>query len=79
MWKAAPSDWEERKLWDDYVAAYEDLLTKCSTKWAPWYIIPSDKKWFRDLAVSRIIVDTLEEMDLKLPPPHEGISKVAPE
>ncbi|MHB8647262.1 MAG: PPK2 family polyphosphate kinase, partial [Thermomicrobiales bacterium] len=58
-WKLAPGDWIEREKWDDYQAAYEDALSKCSTKDAPWYIIPADKKWFRDLAITETILDTL--------------------
>ena len=55
------------KAWDDYVAAYEDVLSRCSTEYAPWFIIPSDHKWFRNLAISRIIVETLEEFDMHFP------------
>ena len=69
MWKASPADFEERELWDCYVRAYEDVLSRCSTREAPWFIIPADKKWFRNLAVSEIIVDALEEMDMKFPEP----------
>jgi PPK2 family polyphosphate:nucleotide phosphotransferase len=68
-WKISQSDFDERKFWDEYTQAYEDALTRCSTKRAPWFVIPGDKKWFRDLAVSHIIVETLEEMRLKFPPP----------
>jgi PPK2 family polyphosphate:nucleotide phosphotransferase len=58
-WKLSAGDWQERKLWDEYQAAYEDALAKCSTEAAPWYIVPANKKWFRDLAVSEVLVDTL--------------------
>jgi len=68
-WKFNPADIEERKKWDDYSKAYEAALTKCSTPWAPWYVIPSDRKWYRNLAVSEIIADELESMDLKIPQP----------
>ena len=67
MWKANPGDFEERKLWDRYIEAFEDALSKCSTEAAPWHVIPADRKWFRNLAVSEIIVQALEEMDLKYP------------
>jgi PPK2 family polyphosphate:nucleotide phosphotransferase len=67
-WKLSLPDFEERKRWDDYQAAYEDALQKCSTEHAPWYIIPANKKWFRNYALSEIIVRTLEAMDLKYPP-----------
>jgi PPK2 family polyphosphate:nucleotide phosphotransferase len=66
-WKINPADFEERKHWKDYRAAYEDALSKCSTPWAPWYVIPADHKWYRNLAVSRILVGTLEAMDPKFP------------
>jgi polyphosphate kinase 2 (PPK2 family) len=66
-WKATPADFEERKLWDDYTAAFEDALSKCSSRSAPWYVIPANKKWFRNLAVSQIIVEALQSLDMKFP------------
>ena len=69
QWKLALSDLEERKFWDDYVAAYEEALTRCSTASAPWFIIPANKKWFRNLAVSRVLVETLEALDMTFPKP----------
>lgn len=66
-WKISPADAKERKFWDEYQAAYQDALEKCSTRYAPWYVIPANKKWFRDLAVSQIIVDALEELNMKYP------------
>lgn len=68
-WKFTPSDLAERKLWSDYMEAFEDALTKCSTPWAPWHVIPANKKWFRNLAVSQILVETLERMDPRFPKP----------
>lgn len=59
-WKLSVGDWKERELWDDYTRAYEDALEKCSTPAAPWYLIPADHKWFRDLAVVQAIVNALE-------------------
>src|SRR5262249_54545221 len=67
MWKATPGDFEERKYWDDYIDAFEDALSKCSTEVAPWHIIPADRKWFRNLAVSQIIVESLKGLNLKYP------------
>ena len=67
-WKFALGDLEERKHWDDYIAAYEDALSKTSTKAAPWYVIPANHKWFRDLAVASILEETLEELDPQYPP-----------
>ena len=66
-WKFNPGDLEERKLWDDYIEAYEETLTRCSKPSAPWFVIPANRKWYRDLVVSGIIVETLEKMKLKMP------------
>jgi PPK2 family polyphosphate:nucleotide phosphotransferase len=59
-WKLSVQDWKERELWDDYTKAYEDALAKCSTKEAPWRIVPANRKWFRDLAVAEAIRDALK-------------------
>src|SRR6185437_640068 len=75
-WKISESDFAERKYWDDYTKAYEDVLTRCSTSAAPWYVIPSNKKWFRNLAVSHIIVEALEDMKMKFPPATIDVSKI---
>ena len=75
-WKLAPSDFEERKFWNDYQRAYEDALIRCSTKSAPWFIIPADKKWYRNLAVSKIMVEALESMKMKFPKPTFDPSKL---
>lgn len=74
QWKLSPADFAERKFWDDYVEAYEEALTKCSTQDAPWYVIPANHKWFRNLAVSRIIVRTLEGFKMKYPKPSFDFS-----
>ena len=74
-WKFNPGDLEERGRWDDYMEAFQDLMEKCSTEHAPWYVIPSNKKWFRNWAISDIIVRTLKELPLKFPDPIEGIEK----
>lgn len=60
-WKLSVQDWLDRELWSEYVDAYEDAIGKCSTSAAPWYIVPADKKWYRDLAVVEAVVDTLKE------------------
>ncbi|MGB8631219.1 MAG: hypothetical protein WCD69_17850, partial [Xanthobacteraceae bacterium] len=70
------SDYTERELWPKYMEAYEDAIARTSTKRAPWYIIPSDHKWFRSLAVSQIIADTMDDMGLKLPPTHVDIAAI---
>jgi PPK2 family polyphosphate:nucleotide phosphotransferase len=75
-WKISAADFAERKYWDDYVSAYEDALSRCSTDCAPWFIIPANHKWFRNFAVSKILVETLESFDMQLPRPSLDLSKV---
>ena len=75
-WKIGPEDLKERERWGDYVKAYEAALNRCSTSTAPWFVIPSNKKWFRNLAVSQIIVETLERMNPKFPKAAFDISKL---
>lgn len=58
-WKLDPDDWRERRRWSDYMKAYEEAFARCSTEWAPWHIVPSDRKWYRDLVVAETIVGTL--------------------
>lgn len=79
LWKFNRGDLEERKLWDDYQRAYEDALTKCNTSYAPWHIIPSDRKWYRNLVVSQILRDTLEKLDPQFPPPEPGLEGIVVE
>ncbi len=78
-WKMNPEDLKERELWDDYQKAYEVAIEKCSTKYAPWYIIPANKKWFRNIAVSEIIIETLENLKMKFPKPDFDPSTVVVE
>lgn len=68
QWKISNSDYTEREFWPEYLAAYEDVLERTSTKHAPWFVIPSNKKWYRDLAISQIVVDELADMGLEIPP-----------
>ncbi len=75
-WKITPADVGERKYWGDYMQAYEDAIRKCGTEWAPWFVIPADKKWFRNLAVSEIIAEALEQMNPKTPKPAMDLSRV---
>jgi PPK2 family polyphosphate:nucleotide phosphotransferase len=75
-WKISPADFEERKRWDDYVAAYEDVLDRCSTPTAPWFVIPADKKWVRNYAVSEIIVQTLRGLKMQFPAPAVDVSSI---
>ena len=75
-WKISERDYSERELWGKYKDAYEDALAATSTDHAPWFIIPSDHKWFRNLAISEIVADTMEAMKLKLPPPRVDIDEI---
>ena len=68
-WKFSESDLAERKYWDDYQAAYEEAIGRCSTPEAPWYIIPSDHKWYRNWAVAHILLRTMRDMKLEFPEP----------
>ncbi len=71
-WKFDPVDWQDRKKWDDYMEAYEDVINRCGTPWAPWHIVPANRKWYRNLIVSDRIVDALEGMRLRFPSPRAG-------
>jgi len=75
-WKFSMADVQERQYWDNYMKAYEDALEKCSTDRAPWYVIPSNDKEFRNYVVAELIVQALEGMELKYPRPAVDISKV---
>ena len=74
-WKISESDYSEREYWDDYQTAYEQAINRCSTEEAPWFVIPADHKWFRNLAISEIVVQTLERLDLKFPEPTVDIAE----
>ena len=75
-WKFSKGDLAERKHWEDYQEAYEAALTRCNTEEAPWHIIPSDRKWNRNLTVSELVRSTLEEMAPQFPPAEEGLEGV---
>jgi PPK2 family polyphosphate:nucleotide phosphotransferase len=66
-WKFNPDDLADRARWDDFMAAYEDVMAKTSTSFAPWFIVPADRKWYRNLCVARIMLDTMKKLDMKLP------------
>ncbi len=68
-WKFAPADLKERARWDDYTGAFEEALTRCSTEYAPWHIIPANRKWFRNMIVAELVAGTLREMDPQFPEP----------
>jgi PPK2 family polyphosphate:nucleotide phosphotransferase len=76
-WKFSSNDLKERVLWDDYQVAFEDAINACSTPYAPWYVIPANKKWYRNLVVARTIADTLEAMDPRYPAAEPGLEQVA--
>jgi PPK2 family polyphosphate:nucleotide phosphotransferase len=77
-WKVNPADFDDRGRWDEYVRAYEDVLSRCSTPHAPWFVIPADRKWFRNLAVSQIVVEAMAAMAPQFPPPAFDLSKIEP-
>jgi PPK2 family polyphosphate:nucleotide phosphotransferase len=72
-WKFRESDVRERLLWSEYTRAYEEALSKTSTTWAPWYVVPSDRKWFRDLLISSEIVRALDRLRMRYPPLPDGL------
>ena len=75
-WKISESDYSERALWNDYVAAFEDAMAATSTKHAPWYVIPANHKWFRNLAVSQIVADTMHDLGLSYPKPTVDLAEI---
>ena len=76
LWKFSLGDLAEREHWESYMEAYEEAIEQTSSEDAPWYVIPADKKWYRDLAISQIIVDTLRRLDMKYPKPASGLDSV---
>lgn len=76
QWKISESDYTEREYWDAYQAAYVDALSKCSFNYAPWYVIPANHKWFRNLAVSQILVETLEGLKMNYPEPSVDLTEI---
>jgi polyphosphate kinase 2 (PPK2 family) len=75
-WKFNPGDLKERALWDDYASAYQDAINETSTEWAPWYVIPANHNWYRNLAVASVIVQALEDLNLRYPEPAEALDKI---
>jgi PPK2 family polyphosphate:nucleotide phosphotransferase len=72
-WKLSDSDFEDRKLWYPFQEAYQDAITECHTAHAPWHVVPADHKWFRNLAISRLLVQTMKGLGLEYPEPISGI------
>jgi PPK2 family polyphosphate:nucleotide phosphotransferase len=75
-WKFRKGDLDDRKLWDRYLEAYEEALSRTSTAEAPWYVVPSDKKWYRNLVVATVLVETLEGLGMEYPEPEEDLDGV---
>lgn len=76
QWKISEADYKERGFWDDYIEAYEAALAKCTSEDAPWYVIPANHKWFRNLAVSQILAETMEDLHLQLPEPRVDLAEI---
>ncbi len=74
-WKISANDYPERQYWDDYIQAFEAALSKCSTATAPWFVVPANCKWYRNVVVSQIILQTLEDMKIKLPSPSVDLQE----
>ena len=70
IWKFDPGDLKERKLWPEYMKAFEDAISKTSTDWAPWYVVPANRKWYRNLVVGTVIIETLEALNMRYPEPE---------
>lgn len=75
-WKFERGDLEMRKKWDAFQQAYEEAINQCSTRHAPWHIIPANRKWYRDYVIARLVVEALEKLNLKWPKPKEDLSKI---
>lgn len=75
-WKFESADLEMRKRWPQFMRAYEDTLNCCSTTWAPWHIVPADRKWYRDYVIARVVVGAMEKLKLKWPKPKVDLSKI---
>jgi PPK2 family polyphosphate:nucleotide phosphotransferase len=75
-WKFRVEDLETRARWDEFAEAYDEAITRTSTEWAPWYVVPADRKWVRNVAVARLLVHTLEELDPQFPEPSEDLAGI---
>lgn len=75
-WKFSKGDLEQRKLWEGYIDAYQDMLNQCSTNTAPWYIVPANRKWFRNILISQVTREVLEDMNPQLPRPEDDLDKI---
>jgi PPK2 family polyphosphate:nucleotide phosphotransferase len=75
-WKFNRDDLKERKLWPEYTRAYEDMLSKTSTEWAPWYVVPANRKWYRNMVIATVLVDTLEGLHMSYPQPEDDLDDI---
>ncbi len=75
-WKISESDYRERAFWDDYATAYEDALSATSTSYSPWFVIPANRKWFRNLAVSQIVADSMDDLHMAYPKPAVDLADI---
>ncbi|NDJ76336.1 MAG: polyphosphate kinase 2 family protein [Chloroflexi bacterium] len=75
-WKFSRGDLPVREKWDQYMAAFEEAITRCNTEYAPWFIVPANKKWYRNLVVSNAIVDALEKLDMRYPEPEPDLDQI---
>ena len=75
-WKFSSNDLKERQFWDDYQNAFEDAINNCSTAYAPWYVVPANNKWYRNLVIARTIADTLLAMNPQYPAAEQGLEKI---
>jgi PPK2 family polyphosphate:nucleotide phosphotransferase len=76
QWKISEADYKEREFWGDYRKAYQDALSRCSTPHAPWFVIPADHKWFRNLAIARVVVEYMEGLNLRFPRPSVNLGHI---
>jgi polyphosphate kinase 2 (PPK2 family) len=76
-WKISESDFAERHFWDEYWKAYQDVIGRTSRRFAPWFVIPADHKWYRNVAISKVLVDVLEGLKMKYPQPTFDPRKIA--
>jgi PPK2 family polyphosphate:nucleotide phosphotransferase len=75
QWKFSPGDLPERKLWPEYMKAYQELLEETSTDWAPWYVIPANRNWYRNLVITGVIVNALKKLNMQYPPVAENLAQ----
>ncbi len=75
-WKISDADYSERPFWDAYTKAFEDAISKCSTDDAPWFVIPANRKWFRNLAIAEIVVEAMEGLEMQYPEPEVDMEEI---